>query len=161
MQLSYQDQEHLRLLSIFHYILAVVIALFSCIFFIHIFMGILLSSGAMAHGKDAPPPFFGWIFIIIGSMAVLFGWTMAVLVGFAGKFIGQRRRYTYCLVIAGLSCLHAPFGTILGVFTFVVLLRPEVKASFEGQPPLPQYGYPAQSQTPQGPLEQSPPPERM
>jgi hypothetical protein len=45
----------------------------------------------------------------------------------------RRRRYTFCLVIAGLLCLWMPFGTILGVFTLVTLTKPPVRAQFEGQ----------------------------
>ena len=44
-----------------------------------------------------------------------------------------QRRYLLCMIVAGLACLFTPIGTILGVFTLVVLLRPQVKAAFAGQ----------------------------
>ena len=34
-------------------------------------------------------------------------------------------------MVAGLNCLHMPLGTLLGVFTFIVLARPSVQALFE------------------------------
>jgi hypothetical protein len=37
----------------------------------------------------------------------------------------------FCLVTAGLACLFQPVGLVLGVFTFLVLLRPSVKILFE------------------------------
>ena len=39
------------------------------------------------------------------------------------------------MVVACLSCLQLPFGTALGVFTLIVLLRPGAKLLFgEAQP---------------------------
>jgi len=39
----------------------------------------------------------------------------------------------FCLIVAGIICIFMPLGTILGVFTIIVLVRPSVKAMFEGQ----------------------------
>lgn len=61
---------------------------------------------------------------------MLVGWAFAVCVILAGRFIVRRKHYIFCLVIASLNCLFMPFGTILGVFTIVVLIRPSVKALF-------------------------------
>ena len=36
-----------------------------------------------------------------------------------------------CMIVAGLSCMMMPFGTVLGVFTLLVLLKPQVKALFD------------------------------
>jgi hypothetical protein len=87
------------------------------------------------HGQQgAPVPTgVGVLFVAIGSFAVLLGWTMAALTAFAGRSLTRRRRYTFCLVIAGLLCLWMPFGTILGVFTLVTLTKAPVRAQFEGQ----------------------------
>jgi hypothetical protein len=42
----------------------------------------------------------------------------------------------YCLVVAGLSAfLSFPIGTVLAVFTFIVLARPGVRAAFEAPSP--------------------------
>ena len=35
------------------------------------------------------------------------------------------------MVIAALECLSVPLGTLLGVFTLVVLSRPSVRDSFD------------------------------
>ena len=42
----------------------------------------------------------------------------------------------YCLVVAAVECIFMPFGTVLGVFTIIVLMRPGVKERFgvEAQP---------------------------
>jgi len=49
------------------------------------------------------------------------------------------------MVIAGLSCLNMPLGTVLGIFTLIVLSRESVKVLFKGE---------ATPQVPQG--EQAP-----
>jgi hypothetical protein len=127
-----QDQEHLRLLSIFHYIVGGIAALFSFFPVIHLILGILflVAPHRMGGSPLLPPPFLGWIFIIMGGGFMLVGWAFAVCVILAGRFIVRHKHYIFCLVIASLNCLFMPFGTILGVFTIVVLVRSSVKALF-------------------------------
>ena len=54
----------------------------------------------------------------------------AVLMIMTGLNLQRRKGHTFCQVVAGLTCLSIPLGTILGVFTFIVLNRPEVKVMF-------------------------------
>jgi hypothetical protein len=127
-----QDLNHLKLLSIFHYVLGGLGAFFSCFPFIYIGVGALFAFAPQTAGQgEPPPPALGWIFIALGSVGVLFLWTMAICLILAGRFLSARRHYIYCLVIAALSCLWVPFGTALGIFTIVVLIRPTVKERFE------------------------------
>jgi hypothetical protein len=37
----------------------------------------------------------------------------------------------FCIVAACIACLQQPFGTILGVFSIIVLMRPSVKTAFQ------------------------------
>jgi hypothetical protein len=126
-----QDQEHLRLLSIFHYVVAGLGALIACIPLIHLTVGVLMVTGRLADGRNPPPPALGWILVGLGAAAVVAGWTFAALIARAGRCLARRTHYTYCLVMAALLCvLCSPFGAVLGVFTIIVLLRPSVKALF-------------------------------
>ena len=72
----------------------------------------------------------GTLFVVIGAAVILFGWVSAALVLLVGRFLARRTHYTFCLIVAGWSCLSFPFGTALGVFSLVVLLRPSVKPLF-------------------------------
>ena len=129
-----QDESHLGLLSLLHYVLAGLCALFSSFFLIHIAWGISIWRGGSflsspTHG--GPPVPFGIMMTFMGGAAVLSGWIFAVCLVVAGRSLAARKRYTFCLVVAGVACvLCNPLGMLLGVFTFVVLLRPSVKELF-------------------------------
>lgn len=127
------DDDHLRLLSIFHYIVGGLIGLFGLIFVIHLVIGliILLSPQTMRDSSgQLPPAAVGWLFTLMGAAAVTVGLAVAGLVIAAGRFLARRSHYTFCFVIACLECLFQPFGTVLGIFTIIVLLRDSVKQRF-------------------------------
>lgn len=133
-----QDEEHLRLLSIFHYVCAGLIALFACIPIFHLVFGLLMIFRPEVFGpsRNQPPAFVGWVFAVLGGAFILMGWIFAGLLVRAGRCLARRRHYMFCFVIACIACVFMPFGTILGVFTLIVLIRPSVKNLFErGIPP--------------------------
>jgi hypothetical protein len=127
-----RDAEHLRLLSIFHFVIGGFLGLVSCIPLIHLTvgLGLLVAGAASQDAAGAPPAVLGLIFVLVASAFILTGWTIAGCTLAAGRFLKQRRRYTFCFAIACLLCLFMPLGTILGVFSIVVLNRPSVKAMF-------------------------------
>jgi hypothetical protein len=61
---------------------------------------------------------------------IVAGWTLAGLMVLAGRSLAARTRYTFCLVIGAVECLFMPVGTVLGVFTIIVLVRESVKGMF-------------------------------
>jgi len=132
-----QDSEHLRLLAIFYYINAGIVAFFSFFALIYVGLGalMLLNPGALGAGGDAPPAFLGYLFATLGSVLLLLGLLFAACLFLAGRFLLQRRHRVFCLVIAGINCLAVPYGTALGVFTFIVLMRPSAQALFSAPPP--------------------------
>jgi hypothetical protein len=65
---------------------------------------------------------------------IISAWALAIAVAMAGSQLKRRAAYNYCLVVAGIECIFMPFGTVLGVLTLIVLMRPSVKALF-GEPP--------------------------
>lgn len=128
-----EEIKHLELLSIFHYVVGGVLALFSCMFFLHVFMGIAMLTGSFfgETSGEIPPPFMGWMFVIMGSVFILMGWTMAICIIIAGKKLKARKSRLYCMVIAGIECMFTPFGTVLGVFTLIELNKESTRALFE------------------------------
>ena len=136
------DKDHLKLLAIFHYILAGLTACAGCIPLIHVSIGIAMVTGAFDNGRGPPPPpMIGVIFIAVGGSFSLGLWTVAVLTLIAGRCLARHTGYRYCFVVAVLECLQMPTGTILGVFTILVLSRNSVKMLFQGiEPREPKFG---------------------
>ncbi len=137
-----KDLEHLGWLSVSFYVYAGLTALFACFPFIHLFIGIAMVSGSFEQENNPPPAAFGWFFIGIASIFILLGFTLAVCNLLAGKYLKQQTKYTFCFVFAAINCMFAPLGTVLGVFTIIVLLRDSVKAMFNGQQNFSQFSAP-------------------
>jgi len=132
-----QDEHHLNILSIFHYVVGGLTALFACFPIFHLIMGLSFLFGGFGPPPEEEFPFriFGLMFTLIPAAIILTGWVLAGFIAAAGYHMSKRKHYTFCLVIAGVECIFIPFGTVLGIFTIIVLGRPEVKALFEtGEP---------------------------
>ena len=129
-----QDKEHLRLLAILHYVVAGLAALFSFFPLLYTTVGAIFifaaRHGTPKPGEEPPPEFIGWIFAMVGSLLFLLGIAIAICILIAGRSLAKRTRYWFALVVACIECLFIPFGTILGVFTIVVLSRESVEALF-------------------------------
>lgn len=127
-----RDEEHLKLLAIFHYVVGGLAALFALFPVLHLVMGLIfVASAPNAPNQGGPSPqVFGWLFVAFSSVIITVGLLFSGLILATGRFLSQRRNYTFCLVMAGVECLFMPFGTILGVFTIVVLTRDSAKQLF-------------------------------
>jgi hypothetical protein len=132
-----QTKGHLDLLGIFHYVGAGLTLVCGGGY------GLMMAGMAAAIGTTAqkggnpPPP---ELTLIFGGMGVLFAGIMgafAIVIALAGWCLRARKAWLYCVVIAAISLTYAPIGTALGVFSLIVLLRPEAKALFAagGAPP--------------------------
>ena len=103
---------------------------------LYVLMGVIMGTAFSYLAETAsraarqPPAFIGWIFACIG---------LAMFVGLiamaAAKFrvawcIRHRKSRTFCMVIAALGCLEIPYGTVLGVLSFMVLGRESVAKQF-------------------------------
>jgi hypothetical protein len=128
------DVDHLRLLAVFHFVgaglallglafLALHYVLFTTIFMDPKFMG------EQWHGPS-PKEFFAILrwFYLIGAIWFVASGVFNLLSGFC---LRTRKLRTFSLIVAGVNCLHMPLGTILGAFTFVVLMRDSVRELYE------------------------------
>ncbi|NNC87549.1 MAG: hypothetical protein HKN82_03700 [Akkermansiaceae bacterium] len=130
------DAQHLKLLSIFHYVLAGFYLLGVGFLILHYFMMnaiMTMAEDAPVEPGSPPPPdmeefmaIFVWFYVFMGLACLL------LLVGniLAGNALRARRSRTLVLIVAGVNCLNMPLGTVLGIFTFIVLLRQSVAELF-------------------------------
>lgn len=128
-----QTPEHLRLIAIFHYVFAGIVALFSFFPIFHFGFGVALATGALP--VDDPDDVMGAriagsVMAGFAGLLMLAGWVFAYLVFLAGRKINRREGYVFILVIAGINCLFAPLGLALSIFTFIVMMRPQALALF-------------------------------
>lgn len=129
-----EDEQHLQILSIFHYVVAGLTALISCFPIFHFFAGIVFIIAGLTGMREEPGALIGLLigllFTVIAGGIILAGWALAFCIALAGIFLHQHKRYMFCLALAGVQCAITPFGTVLGIFTIIVLVRPSVKALF-------------------------------
>jgi hypothetical protein len=130
------DVNHLGILAIFHFVGAG-LALLGILF--------LLAHYAMMHAvfanpqfwqnqKQGPPPaqifaIFNWFYLVFAAWFVASG-----VLNVISAFCLRARKYrTFSLIVAGVNCLHLPLGTVLGVFTIIVLIRDSVRELYEAR----------------------------
>jgi len=136
------DEEHLKMLSLGYAVSAGVSAFYSMFGLVYVFMGIMMST-ALSHipqtptnPAQAPPPaFVGWIFSFIGLAFFLIAIAVTAARFRAAWCIKHRKSRVFCMVIAGIGCLEFPYGTVLGIFSFLVLGRSSVVLLFDPRPP--------------------------
>ncbi|MCU0751234.1 MAG: hypothetical protein MUF13_16975 [Akkermansiaceae bacterium] len=128
-----KDAEHLNLLAIFHFVIAGFALLGLLFLCLH---GLLMSQmfGNQEMWKNSnggsPPPdimgIFKWIYIVSGLFVTALG------VGnlLSGLFMKRRTNRIFSLIVAGLNCINVPLGTVLGVFTIIVLTRDSVARGY-------------------------------
>ena len=117
------DADQLKLLSIFHYAVGGLAGLFALIPTLYLGLGLcLIFASCSSSDGDASPVVMGLFFVVFGLVAIVFGLILAIAIICSGRFLSQRKHYTFCLVMAGVECIFMPFGTCC-VFTLVVLLR--------------------------------------
>ena len=131
---SHENVEHLRLLAIFHYVVGGLAIVFAFLPLLYAAMGGFFVYAARhdthQSGQEVPPEVLGWIFVGFGFLFFLLGLALASCILLSGRAISRRRRYWFIFVVACVECLFLPFGTILGIFTLIVLSRQTVKALF-------------------------------
>ena len=129
------DEEHLRLLSMFHYISGALTILFSSIFV----YSPRVPGPPNGESRTARPG------TVTGprvqnrscpSSSRLSPWSLALGIAYgvaqiiSGRFLAKHRYRTFSLIVAIPNVLLIPYGTILGVLTLVVLGRESVKSLY-------------------------------
>jgi hypothetical protein len=136
--LRQKDDEHLSLLAVFHFIVGGLSLLFIGFGVMHFFvMEQIFSSPDIWRGRGgvvhAPPVqiihMFAWFYVAMGMICLLTGIANVL----SGLFLRRKKNRTFSIVVGGINCLQVPFGTVLGIFTLLVLLRESVRQSYENE----------------------------
>ena len=135
-----RDTEHLKLLFIFNIVMGILIILFSSLFIFYLyFMNKLFTDPRFysfyPNYENTPvinETMRSLITLMIGGIIVI-GWLTGIATILSGVFIKRRKYRMFSIVVAGINCFHVPFGTMLGVFTMVVLFRDSVISIYRQQ----------------------------
>ena len=136
-----RDADHVRILSLMHYVWGGLVMLFSSVFILHVVFGLLMAHGGgpfVATGPGGPPPppaSVGYVMAGFGGCAVACGWTLGAMNLLVGRRLARHRSRTLAMVVDAVNCVWVPLGTVLGVFTFIVLGRASVRAMFASTTP--------------------------
>ncbi|HTX16887.1 MAG TPA: hypothetical protein VMD77_16410 [Candidatus Baltobacteraceae bacterium] len=132
------DEEHLKLLAIGYMISAAMSAVFSLFGLMYAAMGVVITQAIKrapelsANANNAPPPeFIAWLLGGVGLAIFLALIVMAGLKLAAAFCIKKRKSRVFCMVVAAIECLEIPYGTLIGVCTFIVLDRDSVIRLFD------------------------------
>jgi hypothetical protein len=131
-----KDLEHLKLLSIFHYVAGGLACCCGLLWMIYVASGAILviAAGSMTSDDRMGASIGGVAAIIVGLFLFALFETYGILCVVTGRNYAKHERYWFCFVLAIISCLNFPLGTALGVFAIIVLNRPSVKALFQPPP---------------------------
>lgn len=128
------DEEHLRLLAIFHYVLGGFTMLTSCLFLMHFAMGIALALAPdfAASAGESGARWVGYLMSGFAGGLMLAGWIYGGLTIYAGRCLQLHKHRTFVMVMSAINCMQMPWGTLLGAFTIKVLLSAGVQERFRG-----------------------------
>jgi hypothetical protein len=139
------DLEQLRVLSVLYFVYGGLACLL-CLAGLGVVAGGILAGTAgvaavAAQGQAGWPwtllgPAIGGTFmLLLGVSIVVVGGVLAAVRILTGFALRRHRQRTLCLVVAVLTAMSLPVGSLLGIATLLVLLRPGVENLFL-------YGYP-------------------
>lgn len=128
------DEEHLKLLRIGYLVSGGATCFFALFPLIYVAMGILFIFAPPPNHAVRPgePPLatMGAIIATIGGIISLALAVEGALKLLVAKSLRQRRRRVFCMVMAAISSFSMPYGTMLGVFSFMLLTRPSIQTLF-------------------------------
>lgn len=132
-----EDQDHLSMLATAHYFGALLVAAVGG-FAAYCAASVQGTLAAMEAKGPLPFPFgetmradlqrvlLVWS-ILVGACVF---WAICLVV--TGRCLATGQARGACFLVSLVNCLFAPLGTLLGVFTILVLARSSVREAFEG-----------------------------
>ena len=132
------DEEHLRLLSIFHYIAGAITLFISLIFLAQFFLFSFIFDEVMKNIMNIAlvgyyefnPDFFSlliYLWMVLFLLFIAFGIAQII----SGKYLRAKKHRIFSFIVAIINILFFPYGTILGIMTIIVISRSSVVALYQ------------------------------
>ena len=133
---SVKDEARLQLVAMWFYVLAVIQGLYAIGFFILAGSGFLLSLGWIQEQAWLPPSSSAGEYTAPMLAYGAFGAIMSTISVLAARRVSARRSRSFCLYASMANLLFLPWGTLIGLYSIVVLTRPRIRAKFDSGPGL-------------------------
>lgn len=91
----------------------------------------LPSASPSADTNQGPPAIIFRIVAAVIGVIIIVGWTLGALTAYAGHCIKKRKHKVFIYIMAAVSCIWVPYGTLPGIATILLFQWPEVQAQFE------------------------------
>ncbi len=123
-----RDRDLLRVLAIFHWVFGGMALLASLVPLVMLGFGVFLAAGP---GQEDPEATIASVVltclgIALGTLAFCYGTGMVL----AGRGLWSQKRWVLCLVMAAVTCILFPYGTVLGALSVVMLAKNGVRERF-------------------------------
>lgn len=122
-----RDRDLLRVLAIFHWVFGGLALLASLAPAVMLAFGVFLASPAQ---QDPDASIAGVVLtclgVVLGTLAFSYGTGMIV----AGRGLWRQDRWVLCMVMAAVTCIFFPYGTVLGALSVVMLAKNGVRERF-------------------------------
>lgn len=134
--MSDKDRKHINILSVLHYALAAPLIIGFTPLSILVFLLVrhfINNVGNPDYVANPSEALTSWRDVILLSSIVILGWSWIVCLILAGIKLWKKHSLTFCRIIAGVTCISFPLGTLLGVFTLITLSKESAKEMFANQ----------------------------
>lgn len=124
-------KRHLPILSVLHLVYGAVLTIGGlALLFIVLLGGFLNSDWLVEASGEAPPVWVGGLLQGLGWVLFVFVEAWGVLNLVSGMNLARQQARTLSMVTAAFNCLSIPLGLVLGIYTFITLSDPEVRAAY-------------------------------
>jgi hypothetical protein len=131
------NSNNLNVLRILYIVKAALTFLTALFFVLYAFVGgyffTFIENMEGANVNEPVPDFVSGVFIVIGAVGAVFCIALGILTLLAAGYIKKRKGYNFIFAMGVVNCLTGLLGLGLGIFTFVELSKPQVKALFESK----------------------------
>ena len=116
---------HLGTLSTFHYVVGIMTAMTCCGM-----LSIMAPVIGRMQERDGDSAMATVLTVLVFLLILLLTVGLGALQFLSGWYLIRGRRYKFCRIVAMVSLISVPQGTVLGIFTLMALARPEVQELF-------------------------------
>ena len=124
-------KRHLPILSVLHLVYGAVLTIGGLALLFIVLLGGFLNSDWLAETSgEAPPVWIGGLLQGLGWVLFVFLEAWGVLNLVSGMNLARQQARTLSMVTGAFNCLSIPLGLVLGIYTFITLSDPEVRAAY-------------------------------